>query len=358
MSRKYFIYISSTQDDLRVERRELTKIVSELGAIPITMDAFYISNEDDRKFIWKAIEECDYFLSLIAYKGGPAVDRSFALEAEYSCAVKAGIPVLALVIGDKARWKASKKEKDPAAAEALGLFKNILKGHTHDTWMNLADLKQKSLALLTKEMNLHPRLGWVPSSRAAEPVVANELGRLIRENELFRCSIKSGETDLDKIVNNEIKHSLRILAANKISLSFYYIDGDNWENATVFRYLKLFRLLAPELTIPRTASEISLFLGNILNPDLSKTVRKDYPTPSNTIKKLMVDFDLLKLVRNTGVQASENGVAWIMTEFGKEVFAYYRMRQMSAAKKRTAGKREKTGDTASNDSSPNKQLEV
>ena len=43
MLKKYLVYISSTQDDLRAERRELIRIVTEMGAIPITMDAFDIS---------------------------------------------------------------------------------------------------------------------------------------------------------------------------------------------------------------------------------------------------------------------------------------------------------------------------
>ena len=94
-----------------------------------------------------------------------------------------------------------------------------------------------------------------------------------------------------------MKKVLKTLAANRISLSFWYISGENWENTKVFRYLRLFRLLTPELSTPKTAAELSHFLGNILNPDLSKLVRKDFPTPSNTIKKIMTDFVLLKLVR-------------------------------------------------------------
>ena len=85
--------------------------------------------------------------------------------------------------------------------------------------------------------------------------------------------------------------------------------------------------MAPELSIPKTAVDISRFLGNILNPDLEKVVRKDFPTPSNTIKKIMADFVLLKLVKYTG---SGDNQAWDMTEFGKEVFAAHRLHQMTS----------------------------
>ncbi|MCL2318546.1 MAG: DUF4062 domain-containing protein [Treponema sp.] len=327
MSKKYLVFISSTQDDLKAERRELTKIVTELGAIPVTLDAFDIASEEDRKLIHKAIGECDYFLNLTAYKGGGAAEKSFALELEYSYAVKAEVPVLALIIGEKARWKASKKEKNAAAAKALEAFKKKLEGHTHETWTSLADLRQKAMALLSREMNLNPRGGWVPSVLAVDPSVANELCRLLRENESLRSQIRLQDNEIVKSVREQIRHVLKVLAANRISLSFYYTEGENWENTQSFRYLRLFRLLAPELSTPKNVADITRFLGNILNPDLAKTVRKDYPTPSNTIKKIMADFTLLKLVRCTG---SGDDEAWGMTEYGREAYAVYRLRQMNS----------------------------
>jgi hypothetical protein len=325
LHKKYFVFISSTLEDLKAERRELAKIITEMGAVPVVSDAFDIAQEDDRKLVRKAIEECDYFLNLTAHKGGPAAGSQQALELEYSYAVKAGIPVLALIIGEKARWKDSKKEKTAAAVKTLEAFKKKLRSHTHETWINMGDLKQKALMLLSREMNINPRRGWVPSTEAVEPSVANELSRLIRENETLRSQIKMEGTDIVKKVRKQIRQALKVLAANRISLSFYYAEGENWENTQVYRYLKLFRLLAPELSTSRTVAEISHFLGNILNPNLEKVVRKDYPTPSNTIKKIMADFTLLKLVKYSG---SGDNEAWEMTEYGKETYTVYRLRQM------------------------------
>ena len=326
MPKKYHVYISSTLDDLKAERREIIRVVSELGAIPITMDAFDIGKDEERRLINKAIEESDYFLNLTAHKGGAAAGKSFALEIEYSFAVKAKVPVFALIIGDKARWKDSKKEKNAAAKKALEAFKKRLQAHTFDTWTTLADLRQKALSLLSREMNLGPRRGWVPANEAVYPYVANELCRLLQENETLKSQIKMEGTDIVQKVREQIKRAIKVLATNRISLSFYYVDGENWENTRSLRYIKLFRLLTPELSAPKTVAEISHFLGNILNPDLEKTVRKDYPAPSNTVKKIMTDFALLKLVRHS---ETGDGEAWEMTEYGKETFSVLRLRQMS-----------------------------
>ena len=330
MAKKYFVFISSTQEDLKNERRELARIVMELGAIPVVMDAFDITSEEDRKFIGKAIRECDYFLNLTAHKGGEAAGESFALELEYSWAVKAGVPVLALIIAEKARWKESKKETESNLVEALELFKKKLQSHNHDTWTNLGDLRQKAISLLSREMNLNPRRGWVHSTEAADPSVVNELSRLIKENDSLKSQLKIEGTDIISKIREQMKYALKLLAANRISLSFYYTDSENWENTRVFRYLRLFRLLVPEFTTPKSTADISHFLGNILNPDLERLVRKDYPTPSNTVKKIMIDLALLKLVKCTGEGDNE---AWEMTEYGKETFAAYRLRQMERALK-------------------------
>ena len=334
MQKKYLVFISSSQEDLKAERRELAKIITELGAIPVTMDAFNINNPGECRIIHKAINECDYFINLTAYKCGEMVGKSFALEEEYLFAKKAGIPVLALLISEKARWKASKKEKSASAAKSLESFKKKLEIHPHDKWTSLADLRQKATALLCREINLNPRRGWVPGEMASDPSVANAMGHLIQENKSLRNLLKMEGTNFAKNAGIEIKQLLKMLSQNTISLSFYYTDGENWENLKSFRFSKLFRLLAPEMNFSRTTREISHFLGNILNPDLSRSVRKDYPVPSNTIKKIMADFHAHRLVECAGTAfldpEGKKDEAFSITEFGKEVYAVLRIRQMHA----------------------------
>jgi len=326
---KYLVFVSSTCDDVKTERLTLIKTITELGAIPLTMDAFDITDEHDRAIIRKAIEDSDYFINLTAHKGGASFDMpggTFrSLEYEYLCAVKARVPILPLIIDEKARWKASKKAQDEETQAALETFKGKLRSHHYSTWLNGDDLHNKALELLSAEMNLNPRSGWIPANQAVNPDVANEVCRLLAENENLRRRIHLAEPESIAHVKDEIVRALDALSVTRIPLSFYYVDGEQWENTRKFRYLRLFRLLVPELSIQKSVAEISQFLGNVLNPSIEKNVRKDYATPHNTIKKIMADFTLLKLVRYCGTSAAE---AWEITEFGKEAFAVYRLRQM------------------------------
>ncbi|MDR0624515.1 MAG: DUF4062 domain-containing protein [Treponema sp.] len=328
MTKKYHVFIGSTLDDLKNERRVLPRIIMELGHIPVTADYFDGSVKNGQLLIKKNIEECDYFIALTAHKLSLS-DGASPLETEYSCAVRKGIPVLALVIDEKARWKSSKKEQDGEALKKLEAFKKKLTAGRHETWMSAADLCQKAQSLLIQEMNLNPRPGWVCATQAIDPSVANEISRLSRENEDLKQQIKVESGEMMAQVREQMKHALKVLALNKATLSFYYTAGENWENTRKFRYLRLFKLLVPELSLGKNTGEISRFLGNVLNPDLTKTVRKDYPTPSNTIKKIMTDFVLLRLVKCSPPE--EDGEVWEITEYGKELYAAYRMRQLERA---------------------------
>ena len=300
----------------------------ELGHIPVMSDYLNLSERNGELLLQKTIEECDYFVALVAHKYAPAKEKNSPLETEYNFAVKKNIPVISLIIDEKARWKASKKEKDTALAKKLEAFKKKLRLSLYETWLNSTDLCHKFQNLLIQEINLNPKKGWIRADQAVTPVVANELSRLSAENEQLRQLVKNEDIDMVARLQEQTNQALKVLALNKITLSFYYITGDNWENSRQFRYIRIFKLLVPELIIGKTTSEISRFLGTVLNPDLDKVVRKDFPTPSNTIKKIMADFSLLKLVKCTNSKEDSGEETWEITEYGKEIYFAYRMKQL------------------------------
>ena len=341
---KYHIFIGSTLDDLKNERRELPRIIMELGHIPVTADHLDEKTEHTEAsasgtkaadtaqlspLLQQAIEECDYFIAVTAHRYCARGGNTSQLEAEHHIAARSGIPVLALIIDDKARWKASKKEKEAVLAKKLDGFKQKLKTGRYETWQNTAELCQKTQRLLIQAMNISPRSGWVRSDQAVQPLVANELARLSCENEQLRRLLKLESGDLIIKIKEQMSHALKLLAANRVTLNFYYTNSENWEHTREFRALKIFKTLAPELAVGKTTAEISRFLGTVLNPDVERTLRKDFPTPSNTIRKIMADFDLLKMVRCiNGMEENAADEIWEITEYGKELYSAYRIRQL------------------------------
>ncbi|MCL2270345.1 MAG: DUF4062 domain-containing protein [Treponema sp.] len=329
---KYHIFIGSTLDDLKTERKELPRIVMELGHIPVMADCLDRAAKNNQKLLKKAIEECDYFVALVANKYSAPNGEVLPLVAECEIAAKKDIPVLALIIDEKARSKSAKNENDPAVAGKLSDFKDRLRDGPCETWQNVPDMCQKAQSLLAREFNINARFGWVRAEKLIEPTVANELSRLSGENDALRRQVIIDNSETVSKLREQLKHALKVLALNKVTLSFYYASGDNWENSRQFRYIRIFKLLVPELELGKNTAEISRFLGTVLNPDLDKTVRKDYPTPSNTIKKIMADFSILKLVKCINEDDKTAGEEiWEITEYGKELYAAYRMRQLEKA---------------------------
>ena len=316
-------------DDLKNERKELQRIVMELGHVPVVADYLDDTSRNAQKLLQKTIEECDFFIALVAHKYSDKAGKASPLIGECSLAVKKGVPVLGLIIDEKARWKPVKKEKAPNLISKLDDFKAKLRAGPCETWSNTPDLCQKAHALLAQELRVSARSGWVKADTAIKPSVANELSRLSGENSALRRLYCSGDRQLDGKLQDEQKRVLKLLALNKVSLSFYYTPGENWENTRQFRFIRIFKLLVPELSLSKTTSDISRFLGTVLNPDLDKTLRKDYPTPSNTIRKIMADFSALKLVRHiSDKEAKAGNEVWEITERGKEIFSAYRIRQL------------------------------
>jgi hypothetical protein len=325
MDKKYLIYVASTLEDLKNERKEIPHIIMELGHIPVLPEFTDAENGGGKLLAQKNQEACDYCVFLQAHRYNPAAAE------EHVLAIQKGIPVIALVLDGKARWKASKRETDAGALKKLEAFRAKLLSGVCAEWGSAADLRQKAQSLLIREINLRPRPGWIPANLGVDPAVANELSRLSGENEELRRRIKMENSDVVTKIRDQMRHALRVLALNKVTMSFYYDPGENWENPRKFRYLRIWKLLVPELSLGKTTAGISRFLGRVLNPDLEKTVRKDYPIPSNTIRKIMADFALLKLAKCSG-QGDEE--VWEITGYGKELYSVYRIRQLERSFKK------------------------
>jgi hypothetical protein len=333
---KYHILIGSVFDDLKKERREIQRIIMELGHIPVSAEYLDSTSKNYKKLLEKTVEECDFFIAVIANIYAPKGVKISPLETECNLAEKNNIPVISFIKEDKTRRKTTQKGKGAVPDKKLEALKKRLGKGISDTWLDSADLRRKLQTQLVQQINLTPSNGWVRADQTFTPSVANELSRLSTENEQLRHQIKIDSNDIVARLRVQLKNTFKVLAVNKVILSFYYESGNKWENNRSFRYLRIFKLLAPELAAGKTTAEISGFLGIALNPEPGKPVRKDHPTPPNTVKKIMADLSLLKLFRckNKNDTPGDNDV-WEITEYGRELYSAYRMRQLNKALGRT-----------------------
>jgi Domain of unknown function (DUF4062) len=75
---KFQIFISSTYDDLKDKRSDLVMACLEMGHIPVGMEMFSAGNADQWKVIARTIEQCDYYVVLLAQRYGSTIDAEGA----------------------------------------------------------------------------------------------------------------------------------------------------------------------------------------------------------------------------------------------------------------------------------------
>ena len=98
MDKRYLIFISSTYEDLKVEREKVTRAIMDLNNIPARMENFPAAGIRPKDLIERVIRECDYFVLMIGSRYGSISDsgKSYT-EEEYNYAVHEGIPVIAFI---------------------------------------------------------------------------------------------------------------------------------------------------------------------------------------------------------------------------------------------------------------------
>src|SRR3954467_3122145 len=101
MPKKYQVFISSTYRDLIEERNDIAKCILEMDHIPSSMETFLSADEEQFTYIKRIIDQCDYYILLIAGKYGTISDDGLSYtEKEYDYAKDSGKVILGFINRD------------------------------------------------------------------------------------------------------------------------------------------------------------------------------------------------------------------------------------------------------------------
>lgn len=91
MKKKYQVFISSTYNDLQEERAAVTQCLLEMNCIPVGMEQFPASNLSQMEYIKMMLDDCDYYILILAGKYGSCDERGIGFtENEYDYALHKG----------------------------------------------------------------------------------------------------------------------------------------------------------------------------------------------------------------------------------------------------------------------------
>lgn len=186
MDKKYTVFVSSTQQDLREEREAVAKAILELGHIPIGMEMFSAADEQQWELIRRQIDQSDYYIVIIAHRYGSMAGEVSYTEREFDYAATSKIPTLGFIITEDAPWPADQIEKDEHKRSPLNTFKEKVKGRMVSFWRNADQLNTKVTVALSKQMALTPRPGWIRTTDTPGPEALTEMVRLSKENDELR----------------------------------------------------------------------------------------------------------------------------------------------------------------------------
>ena len=165
--KKYQIFISSTYEDLKIEREKVRDSILRMRHFPIGMEQFSASNSAQWEIIKECIDTSDYYVLIIGKKYGSVIqtgeDAGISYtEKEFNYAVSQGVPVLAFIKSDKANFSGTAIEQDADKVVKLADFTSRVKSSYEVNWFdNPYELGERVSISLHNEMEKNDRPGWI-----------------------------------------------------------------------------------------------------------------------------------------------------------------------------------------------------
>ena len=162
MDRKYQVFISSTYEDLKDERRAIMEALIKLKHIPTGMESFNAADEEQWSVIKRTIDECDYYVLILSDRyGSTDKDGIGFTEKEYDYAISQNKPVISFVRSNSAIQTLKLTDRETRNKVKLKKFKNKISGKLYKYWDNKEDLSVNFLLSFEELQRIRPQAGWI-----------------------------------------------------------------------------------------------------------------------------------------------------------------------------------------------------
>lgn len=162
LKRRYQVFVSSTYEDLKDERQHVIQALLETKCIPLGMELFPAASIGQWKLIQRIIDECDYYIVIIAGRYGSLSEAQIGYtEMEFDYAVSTGKPVIGFYHNNLETLPLAKSEKTEAGRERLKRFAEKVKKRVCRPWTSAAELGSAVKSAILNELEFNPKPGWV-----------------------------------------------------------------------------------------------------------------------------------------------------------------------------------------------------
>ncbi|QDV59108.1 DUF4062 domain-containing protein [Rosistilla oblonga] len=327
--KRYQIFISSTYDDLKVERSEVMQALLELDCMPGGMELFPSANEEQWNWIRKVIDESDYYLVIVANRYGSVSDQTGMsyTEMEYRYAADIGKPTIAFLHEDPTGIEAKRSEQSQTGKRKLAQFRKLCETRLVKYWNSPVDLGAKVSRSLTQLIKHEPAIGWVRADKIPEDQSAvilrlrDEISGL--KSKLKESSARSRAPDnlacgTDQV---EIDFSYQTKKAKTgKNGQAYWVNDDEHDGSLRTTWDDLFSCLAPDLINPASEYRIVSCINNFIEGRTHFKMQEMHPDKKiETIRIYSNVLDQIKVqLRALGLIEIEYGNDWVLTEHGDQ----------------------------------------
>lgn len=268
--KKYQIFVSSTYKDLKNERKRVIEQILNTGHLPVGMELFVASDDEQFEYIKRIINNCDYYVLILGGCYG-SVSKNTGIsytEMEYNYALEKNIPILIFPYENIKKLPKSKRDED--LTNIQNFINKVSENRLHKTWKNKDDLCLKVINSLHNAFDEKPQRGWIRPDEYDNSKLLNEINELRKHN-----------LELEKTVS-EYKKQLAPKVANiadmdeAFEVHFKYSETKSshfWNSKINITWNQIFSYIAPKLISPLSAGS---FKYEIDAPLVNKICNKNY----------------------------------------------------------------------------------
>ena len=323
METKHQVFVSSTYRDLIEERKAVIHALLELDCIPAGMELFPAADEDAWTLIKEVIDDCDYYILILAGKYGSVNGQGISYtEMEFDYAVSTSKPIIAFLYEDAGNLSAANSEKTEAMQAKLSAFRSKANEKHCKYWNSPEDLGGKVSRSLIQLRKRHPSLGWVPGKYAATDLMLRELNDLRAKITQYEMDALLGTsaapTGSEQLAQGDdpVYISLSLVTDNKGTKSMTRLHS-TWD--------KLFSYCGPSMMGECTDKEL---FGRILLAyyhEIADAIRPFNPRKTMTLPlvfedKIRVQLQALGLIA-PGIKkraVADSATYWRLTPYGEK----------------------------------------
>ena len=191
MEKRFQVFVSSTFADLEDERRRVIQTLMKMDCIPVGMELFPATDEDQFEFIKRIINDCDYYLLIIGGRYGSLTAQGISFtEQEYDYALERKLKVIALLHKNPDQITYDKSEQDPELRILLQAFRDkAANGRMVEFWQKADELPGIVALSLINTIKMFPAVGWVRADKVSSEDLLIEINDLRKQNAELKIAL-------------------------------------------------------------------------------------------------------------------------------------------------------------------------